>query len=452
MNIEQGMFNDEVDGLKMTERVVITGMGIVCPLGHDVRTLWEALLAGKSGAAETTIFDASTFPTTFDAEVKNYDLSKHTRNPQLHKHSDRGSAFVIGAAAEACGQAGIDIETDEPADGIDRTRMGIYLGAGEGSVDNDTFFSAIIEGWDADKQQMDWGRWAEVAFGRMDPMYELEQEPNMPAAHLALLTGARGPTRSCLTACAASTQAVGEATMMIRKGDADVMIAGGAHSMIHPLGVTGFNRLTALSTRNDSPETASRPFTASRDGFVLGEGAAVLILESLTSAQKRGAEVLAEVIGYGSSSDAFRVTDMHDEGRGAVQAITAALTDAGISYKDVDYINTHGTSTAENDSIETKAIKAVFKEEAKNTPASSVKSMLGHLIGAAGAAELITCVLAIRDNIIPPTMNLNDPDPQLDLDYVPNEPRKSDVNVAMNESFGFGGQNNVVIIKRWKKV
>ena len=256
---------------------------------------------------------------------------------------------------------------------------------------------------------MDWGRWAEVAFGRMDPMRELEQEPNMPAAHIAMLTGARGPTRSCLTACAASTQAVGEAMMLIRKGDADIMIAGGAHSMIHPLGLTGFNRLTALSTRNDSPETASRPFSAGRDGFVLGEGSAILILESLTSAKKRGVKILAEVIGYGSSSDAFRVTDMHEEARGAIQAMTAALADAGISYKDVDYINTHGTSTAENDSIETKAIKAVFKEEAKNTPASSVKSMFGHLIAATGAAELITCVLAIRDNILPPTINLTGP-------------------------------------------
>lgn len=271
----------------------------------------------------------------------------------------------------------------------------------------------------------------------------------MPAAHVAVLTGARGPTRSCLTACAASTQAVGESMMMIRKGDADVMIAGGAHSMIHPLGVTGFNRLTALSTRNDSPQTASRPFTASRDGFVLGEGAAVLILESLSSAKKRGAKILAELIGYGSSSDAFRVTDMHEEGRGAIQAMTAALADAGITYKDVDYVNTHGTSTAENDSIETKAIKAVFKEKAKNIPASSVKSMLGHLIGAAGAAELITCVLAIRDGIVPPTMNLNDPDPALDLDYVPNEPRKMPVNVAMKESFGFGGQNDVLIVRRF---
>jgi 3-oxoacyl-[acyl-carrier-protein] synthase II len=434
-----------------TERVVITGMGIVCPLGNDIETLWQAILAGKSGVAKTTIFDASTFPTAFGAEVKDYDFAKYTKNPQLHEHSNRGSGFVIGAAVAACEQAGIDVETAEPADQIDRSRLGIYLGAGEGSVDNDVFFAAILEGWDADKDEMDWGRWAQVAFSRMNVMRELEQEPNMPAAHIAMLTGARGPTSSCLTACAASTQAVGEAMMMIRRGDADIIIAGGAHSMIHPLGLTGFNRLTALSTRNDNPQTASRPFSASRDGFILGEGAAILILESLSSAKKRGVEILAEVIGYGSSSDAFRVTDMHEEGRGAIQAITAALADAGISYKDVDYINAHGTSTMENDSIETRAIKTVFKAEAINTPVSSVKSMFGHLIGAAGAAELITCVLAIRDNTLPPTMNLIEPDPQLDLDYVPNKPRKAPVSVAMNESFGFGGQNNVVIIKRYEE-
>jgi 3-oxoacyl-[acyl-carrier-protein] synthase II len=426
-------------------------MGVVCPVGNDVESLWKALLAGKSGMAPTTIFDASTFPSTFSAEVKNYDLTKYTKNPQLHKDSNRGSGFVIGAAAQACGQAGIDIETDKPTDGIDRSRLGIYLGAGEGSVDNDVFFNAIAQAWDTDNNKMDWDRWAQTAFGQMKPMCELEQEPNMPAAHIAVLAGARGPTRSCLTACAASTQAVGEAAMLIRKGDADVMIAGGAHSMIHPLGLTGFNRLTALSTRNDSPQTASRPFSASRDGFILGEGAAILILESLDSAKKRNVSILAEVIGYGSSSDAFRVTDMHEEGRGAIAAMTAALADAGVSYKDVDHINTHGTATAENDSIETKAIKAVFKERAKDVPANSVKSMIGHLIGAAGAAELITCVLAIRDNIVPPTTNLNDPDPALDLDYVPNKPREMPVNVVMNESFGFGGQNNVVVIKRYKE-
>lgn len=434
----------------MAERVVITGMGIICPLGNNVEALWQAILAGQSGMAQNTIFDASTFPTTFDAEVKEYDPSHYTKHFQSHENASRGSSFAIGATAQACRQGGIDVEATEPSDGIDRSRMGIYLGAGEGPVNTDIFFSAIIEGWNAETNEMDWGRWAEVSYDRMDPQYELEQEPNMSAAHIAMLTGARGPTRSCLTACAASTQSVGEATMMIRKGDADIMISGGAHSMIHPLGLTGFNRLTALSTRNDNPQTASRPFTASRDGFILGEGSAILILESLSSAKKRGVNIMAEVIGYGSSSDAFRVTDMHDEGRGAIKAMTAALADAEITYKDVDYINTHGTSTTENDSIETKAIKAVFKEKAKSVPASSVKSMLGHLIGAAGAAELITCVLAIRDNIVPPTMNLNDPDPQLDLDYVPNEPRKMPVKIVMNESFGFGGQNNVVILKRYE--
>jgi 3-oxoacyl-[acyl-carrier-protein] synthase II len=436
----------------MSERVVITGIGIVCPLGHNVQTVWQAMLAGRSGIAKTTVFDASTFPTTFDAEVKDYDLAKHIKKPQLHKHSSRGSGFVVGAAAQACRQAGIDIETEKFADGIDRYRLGIYLGAGEGSVDNAAFFTSMVKAWKTAENQMDWIKWADVAFGMMDPMRELEQEPNMPAAHIAMLTGARGPTRSCLTACAASTQAVGEAMMLIRRGDADVMISGGAHSMIHPLGLTGFGRLTALSRRNDSPQTASRPFSASRDGFVLGEGAAVLVLESLSSAEKRGVNILAEIIGYGSSSDAFRITDMHDQARGPIQAMNAALADAGVSYKDIDYVSTHGTSTIENDSIETMAIKAVFKERAKNVPVSSVKSMCGHLIGAAGAAEIITCVLAIRDNIIPPTMNLHDRDPALDLDYVPNKPRKCQVNIAMKESFGFGGQNNVVIIKRYEKI
>ena len=329
--------------------------------------------------------------------------------------------------------------------------MGIYLGAGEGSVDNDAFFDAIVKGWDDQTNNMDWAQWARVALSKMSAMREMEQEPNMPAGHLAVLTGARGITRSCLTACAASTQAVGEAAMLVRQGKADIMIAGGAHSMIHPLGITGFNRLTALSTRNDSPTTASRPFSATRDGFVIGEGAAIVILESLESAQKRGATVLAEVMGFGSSNDAFRVTDMHEEARGAVQAIRAALGDAGVDIQDIDYISTHGTSTSENDSIETLAIKTVFGDHAKNVPVSSPKSQMGHLIGATGCAELITCIKAIEDNVLPMTMNLNDPDPELDLDYVPNAPRKTEVNTVMSESFGFGGQNNVLIIRRFSE-
>jgi len=219
--------------------------------------------------------------------------------------------------------------------------------------------------------------------------------------------------------------------------------------MIHPLGVTGFNRLTALSTRNDSPQTASRPFSATRDGFVLGEGAAIVVLETLESAQKRNAPILAEVIGFGSSSDAFRVTDMHEDARGAVQALRRALDDAGLTVNDIDYISTHGTSTSENDSIETKAIKTVFGPQAYKIPCSSPKSQFGHLIGATGCAELITCIMAIQENTLPPTMNLNESDPELDLDYVPNKPRKAQINVALDESFGFGGQNNVVIIKRY---
>lgn len=431
-------------------RVVITGMGIVSPLGHSIEDFWGSLMTGKNAAAKTTIFDASTYPTTFSAEVKNYNLSKFIKNYDAHKDSNRGSSFVLGAAVQACTQAGIDTETDTPKDGIDRKRLGIYLGAGEGSVETDAFFNSIVNGFDNENNQMVWSKWTETAFSKMTAMCELEQEANMPAAHLAVLAGARGPVRSCLTACAASTQAAGEAMMMIRADQADIVLTGGAHSMIHPLGVMGFNRLTALSTRNDSPQTASRPFSASRDGFVIGEGGAVLVFESLKSAEKRNANILAEVIGYGSSSDAFRVTDMHDEARGAVAAINAALEDADVQPADIDYISTHGTSTSENDSIETLAVKKVFGEKTK-IPLSSPKSSMGHLIGATGAAELITCVLAIRDNTLPATMNYLDRDPELNLDYVPNEPRKAEVNVVLNESFGFGGQNNVVIIKRYGK-
>lgn len=431
-------------------RVVVTGMGLVCPLGHEVENVWKQMMNGGSGVEMTSIFDASTFPTKFSAEVKNYDLSKYIKNTDLHKSGNRGTKFALGAAAQACRQAGIQIETDSPDDGIDRTKMGIYLGAGEGGIDSDVFFDAIAKGYDEENRKMNWDKWAEVSFSKMKYDKELEQEPNMPAAHIAVLTGARGPSRSCLTACAASTQAVGEAAMMIRHGQADMILTGGAHSMIHPLGITGFNLLTALSTNNDDYKTASRPFSATRDGFVIGEGAAVLVLESYDSAKKRGAEIIAEIIGYGSSSDAFRVTDMHEEGRGAIQALNAALKDAGITTDDIDYISTHGTSTSENDSIETKAIKGAFGDKAKDIPCSSVKSMMGHLIGATGAAELITCILGIRDSVAPPTMNLNDPDPDLDLDYVPNKPRNMKIDIALNESFGFGGQNNVVIVKKFQ--
>ncbi len=270
----------------------------------------------------------------------------------------------------------------------------------------------------------------------------------MPAAHVALRFNARGPNFNCLTACAASTQATGEATCAIRRGDVDIVLTGGCHSMIHPFGVTGFNRLTALSQRNDSPQTASRPFDLTRDGFVLGEGSSILVLEELEHARRRGAPLLAEIIGYGSSADAFRITDIHPDGRGGVACMEQAIRDAGIAKSEVDYICAHGTGTKENDSIETLAIKAVFGELAPRIPVSSPKSMLGHLIAAAGATELIVCVLAIRDGVVPPTINLTTADPRCDLDYVPGAARRRPVRVAVNNSFGFGGQNDTVIVRR----
>jgi 3-oxoacyl-[acyl-carrier-protein] synthase II len=431
-------------------------MGVVTPLGSDVEQMWQRLLRGESGVAKTTIFDAGTFPTQFSAQVNGYDHLAEIP-PQFrdaHEHAGRNSRFMLGAAMQAWRQAKLPVPLSGPGEnpqpGIPSAdRVGIYLGAGEGPIDFDNFIAATVSGWQSDAKHVDWTRWAQVAVERMDPIHELEQEPNMPGAHLAQLFKVRGPCMSCLTACAASTQAIGEAYELIRHGDTDVVIAGGTHSMIHPLGVTGFNRLTALSKRNDSPQTASRPFDRERDGFVLAEGSGALVLEELATAQSRRATILAEIIGYGSTTDAFRVTDQHEDGRGGIAAVKMAMASAGLGPNDIDYISAHGTGTAENDSIETQVIKTVFGPQAYHVPISSVKSMLGHLIAAAGVVELITCILAIRDNIIPPTTNLNTPDANLDLDYVPNHPRKTPVNIAMSNSFGFGGQNDTVIIRRY---
>jgi 3-oxoacyl-[acyl-carrier-protein] synthase II len=274
----------------------------------------------------------------------------------------------------------------------------------------------------------------------------MEQDPNMAAGHIAIRFNAAGPNLNTLTACAASTQAIGEARAIIRRGDADVVISGGTHSMIHPLGATGFNRLTALSTRNDDIERASRPFDRTRDGFVLGEGAGIVILESLEHAKARGATIRAEITGYGSTADAFRVTDIHEEARGALATMRIAMAEAGVTFENIDYISAHGTSTVENDKIETLAIRKLFGDRANQVPISSIKSMTGHLIAAAGVVELIACILAIRDNIIPPTINYQHPDPQCDLDYVPNKARKVPVKTVLSNSFGFGGQNDTLII------
>jgi 3-oxoacyl-[acyl-carrier-protein] synthase II len=418
-------------------------MGWVTPMGHSIEGVWKRLLAGESGIARTTLFDASTFPTSISAEVKNYRLADFVSDLSEHQGVGRNTSFALGA----CSQAWKDAKLGD-AD-LDLDRVGIYLGSGEGSLDFDAFTTANLSSWKQETNSVDTVRWGQLALEVMNLTRELEQEPNMPLSHLALLTGARGPAMNCLTACAASTQAIGEATEILRRGDADVMLGGGAHSMIHPFGVTGFNRLTALSTANDDPPRASRPFDANRGGFVLGEGAGMVVLETLEHAQKRGARIWAEVAGYGSTADAFRITDQDPQGMGAIVAMREALADAKLSPDDVHYINAHGTGTKENDGNETLAIKQVFGERARDIPVSSIKSMMGHLIAAAGAVEMICCVLALRDQVLPPTMNLENHDPECDLDYVPNAARKAKVEVAMSNSFGFGGQNDTIIVRRF---
>jgi 3-oxoacyl-[acyl-carrier-protein] synthase II len=426
-------------------------MGWITPMGHSIEAVWRRLLAGESGIARTALFDASTFPTSISAEVKDFRLADHVSDISQHERAGRNTQFALAACAQAWNAAGLPPLSPQSSalSPLDRDRVGIYLGSGEGSLDFDAFTTTCLSAWNAQSNSMDMVKWAQLATERMNATRELEQEPNMPLSHLALLTGARGPAMNCLTACAASTQAIGEATQILRRGDADVMIGGGAHSMIHPFGVTGFNRLTALSTANEDPPRASRPFDAQRGGFVLGEGAGMVILETLEHAQKRGAKILAEVVGYGSTADAFRITDQDPQGLGAVVAMQEALRDSDLEPTDIDYINAHGTGTRENDGNETGAIKTVFGEYAAKVPVSSIKSMMGHLIAAAGAVELITCLLAMRDNVLPPTMNLEHADPECDLDYVPNEARPAQVDVAMSNSFGFGGQNDTIIVKRF---
>ncbi len=423
-------------------RVVITGMGWITPMGHAIEPVWQKLISGDTGIERTTIFDASTFPTHISAEVKGFKLSDHISDHAKHSGAGRSTQFALAACKQAWEMANI------PADKLDLDRVGIYFASGEGSLDFSAYTQAALSSWTSESNSINSVKWAETALSLMDVVREIEQEPNAALPHLAMLTGARGPALNCLTACAASTQAIGEATEILRRGDADVMISGGAHSMIHPFGVTGFNRLTALSMANDNPRAASRPFDNARGGFVLGEGSGVVILETLEHAQKRGAKILAEIVGYGSTADAYRITDQHPDGTGAVVAMREALKDASLSPKEVHYINAHGTGTRENDGNETGAIKQIFGEHAKNVPVSSIKSMMGHLIAAAGSVELICCVLALRDQILPPTMNMEHPDPECDLDYVPNQARKATVNVAMSNSFGFGGQNDTIIVKK----
>jgi 3-oxoacyl-[acyl-carrier-protein] synthase II len=434
-------------------RIVVTGIGWVTGLGHSIDSVWKRLLNADSGMEPTTRFDARTFPTSFAAEVKkDFDFRGFVKDPAVHASAGLNSQFALGAASQAWKQSGLDVKPPK-----DPRRVGLYLGAGEGVLDFDNYVATMLHAWDAAGAKVDGLKWAAEGLKRMDRLREIEQEPNMPLAHLAREFNARGPAYNCLTACAASTQAIGEAFSLIQRGDADVMISGGTHTMIHVLGVTGFNRLTALSTSKADPTKASRPFDATRDGFVMGEGSGMIVIESLEHALARGATPLAELAGYGSSADAFRITDIHPEGRGGAASMHMALAQAGIDplarradgRAAIDYISAHGTGTKENDSIETRGVKRVFGEHAKDIPMSSIKSMMGHLIAAAGAVEFITCVLAIRDGMLPPTINYGTPDPALDLDYVPNKARSAKVDICLSNSFGFGGQNDTLVVKRF---
>lgn len=427
----------------MRRRVVVTGVGSINPLGNDVPTVWKALQESKSGVAGITIFDASSFPTTIAAEIKGWDVSHAGEDIEVWNRRGRHSRFAIGAAKQAVEDSGFLDHHKDP------TRIGVYMGAGEGSQDFVKFTATMAAGF-AGTDTFAMNPMMEYGLKNLDSMLELEQEPNMPAAHLGAYFNAQGPNANCLTACAASSQAIGEATELIRTGEADVMIAGGAHSMIHPFGLTGFSLLTTLSKRNEEPTRASRPFDRMRDGFVLGEGSAIVILEELEAAKKRGAHIYGEVLGYGSTADAYRITDIHPEGRGAIGCMRAAIADAKLNPSDIGYVNAHGTSTSVNDKTETMACRSVFGDLAKKVPVSSTKSMMGHLIAAAGVTEMIVCLMAIRDGVLPPTINLENPDPDCDLDYIPNEARQSKINVALNNSFGFGGQNVTLAVGKMR--
>jgi 3-oxoacyl-[acyl-carrier-protein] synthase II len=431
----------------MRRRIVITGMGAITPLGHNVADAFAALVEGKSGVGPITRFDARRFPTHFAAQVKDFDLGRFVNDPSRWAHSGVNSQFAAAAAQQALTDAGLSPSENA----VVRARFGVYLGSGEGVQDFPNLISLIARSYRPETRDLDLAAFERGALAEFHAEREAEQELHTTAGHLAAYFELLGPNFNCLTACAASAQAVGEAAELMRRGDADLMLAGGAHSMIHPFGVTGFNRLTALSTRNDAPQKASRPFDLNRDGFVLGEGAGMIVLEELEHARRRRAAIYAELTGYGSTADAFAVTDSHPDGRGAVACIAAALADARLSPADIGYINAHGTSTKVNDRVETLAVKKVFGEGASAVPMSSTKSMTGHLIAAAGAVELVACIEVLRRGVLPPTINYETPDPECDLDYIPNAAREKAVRHALTNSFGFGGQNISLVVSRFEE-
>ena len=407
-------------------RIVVTGLGLVTAVGHTVDETWESIVAGRSGVSPIDIFDASGFSSRIGATIRNFDLSPYM-SPKEARKTDTFIHYGIAAAKQAIADAGIEV-TDE-----NRERIGIAIGSGIGGL------PGIEKGHDG---------YLSGGPRRISPFFVPSNIINMIAGNLSIELGIRGPNYGIVTACSTGTHNIGDAARMIERGDVDVMIAGGAEMATSPMGLGGFAAARALSTRNDDPEGASRPWDRGRDGFVLGDGAGVVVLESREHASARGAPIHAEFAGFGMSSDAHHITLPPDDGDGAHRCMSLALRDAGLDASSVDHINAHGTSTPAGDVIETRAVKRTFGGHAFDLTVSSTKSMIGHLLGAAGGVEAVFAILAIRDQVVPPTINLHDPDEECDLDYVPHTARDMKIDVAMSNSFGFGGTNGTLIFKR----
>jgi 3-oxoacyl-[acyl-carrier-protein] synthase II len=407
-------------------RVVVTGLGLICAVGNTTEEAWRNLLAGKSGVARVTHFDVSNFACQIAAEVKGFDPLKFIEKKEIKKMG-RFIHFALASADEAMKMAGLEVTSELS------TRVGVHIGSGIGGFDViEREHSALLNGGPR----------------RISPFFIPAAIVNLAAGHVSIRFKAKGPNEATCTACTSSAHSVGDAFKIIARGDADVMIAGGTEAAITPMGVGGFAAMRALSTRNDQPERASRPWDKDRDGFVIGEGAGTLILEEMEFAKARGAKILAEVVGYGMSGDAFHITQPAENGDGAYRVMLNTLKDAGVKPEQVGYVNAHGTSTDIGDKLETVAIKRAFGDHAKKIAVSSTKSMTGHLLGGAGGLEAGITVLALRDQILPPTINLENPDPECDLDYVPNQARKVQMEYAMSNSFGFGGTNGALLFRR----
>ncbi len=415
------------------KRVVLTGVGIVSPVGSNLLDFWDAIINCKCGADKLKAFDCTGFVSKIAAEVKDFDASLFM-NKKQERRLDQFVKFALGAAKMAFDDAGLDPEK------MDNERAGVYIGSGIGGLH-------MVES--EHKKYINSDN-PEKAPSRISPFLIPMLIVNMASGIVSIELGLKGPNSCAVTACATASNSIGDACRLIQRGDADIMFAGGSEAAITPMGFGGFCALTALTTRNDDPKTSSRPFDLNRDGFLMGEGAAVVAVEELEHAKKRGAKIYCEVVGYGMSSDAYHMTAPEPSGDGAVRCMKEALKDAGIKPNEVDYINAHGTSTQLNDKMETAAIKTVFGDHARKVAISSTKGVTGHMLGATGGAELIACAMAIKESIIPPTANYETPDPNCDLDYVPNVARKEEVNIAASNSLGFGGHNVTLVIRKFK--